>query len=208
MVEDLLVLARAEAFTVVDPEPISLAPAATKLAESMQGRTGRVITVKVSPELPLAAGDLTFVERVLENLLSNAAKYSQPEAPIELAINRQCEGFVTLTVSDSGPGVPPAEMALIFNNFYRSTSAEKVASGHGIGLAVCKRLVEAMSGRIYARGAEAGGLSTELEPPSWYAGADIGAVLRVVCGNLGLPFTDSGGAGDVLVGHRGKTLSG
>lgn len=165
MVEDLLVLARAEAFTVVDPEPISLAPAATKLAESMQGRTGRVITVKTPGELPLAAGDLTFVERVLENLLSNAAKYSGPEAPIELTINAQCDGFVTLTVTDSGPGVPPAELALIFNNFYRSTSAEKVASGHGIGLAVCKRLVEAMSGRIFARGAEGGGLEVVVELP-------------------------------------------
>jgi signal transduction histidine kinase len=165
MVEDLLVLARAEALTVVDPEPISLTPAATKLAEAMRARTGRPIAVKTAPELPLAAGDLTFVERVLENLLSNAVKYSGPEAPIELALNAPCAGFVTLTVSDAGPGVPTAELALIFNNFYRSASAEKVAGGHGIGLAVCKRLVEAMSGRIFARAAECGGLEVVVELP-------------------------------------------
>lgn len=164
MVEDLLILARAEVAEPSTPEPLSLAPAATKLADAMRARTGRMIQVEAPPHLPLAAGNLTFVERVIENLLSNAAKYSEPEALIEVSFQAH-ERWVSLMVSDRGPGVAPEELELIFDNFYRSPGAGERASGHGIGLAVCKRLVGIMSGRIFAQVRQGGGLEVVMSLP-------------------------------------------
>lgn len=172
MVEDLLVLARAESYAVIDPEPVSLARTVLRLSEALRARTGREVALCAPPDLPFAAGDLTFVERVIENLLGNAAKYSGHESLIEVTVESAGHGFLTLTVADRGPGVAPTELPLIFDNFYRASGAERAATGHGIGLAVCKRLVETMSGTIAARAREGGGMefvvtfrTYEMPPP-------------------------------------------
>jgi signal transduction histidine kinase len=167
MVEDLLVLARAETYAVVEPEPISLAPTVVRLSEALRAKTGREVRLCTSAELPFAAGDLTFIERVIENLLGNAAKYSGSESPIDVTIESSGHRLLTLTVADRGPGVAPSELALIFDNFYRAAGAERAASGHGIGLAVCKRLVESMSGTIAARAREGGGMEVVVTLPTY-----------------------------------------
>lgn len=180
MVDDLLVLARAEGQPVTEPEPVSLPTITAKVAEAMRSRTQSQIRVQASGGLPLAAGDPTFFERVLENLISNAAKYGGTDAPIEIGLATSPDGLIRLTVADRGPGVTPEELPLIFDNFYRTPSAEKAAAGHGIGLAVCRRLIEAMSGQITAREREGGGLEMVVTLPAYDAGASAEETLVAV----------------------------
>lgn len=167
MVEDLLVLARSEAYVIRNPEPISVAPMLRKLATRMEPVTNRAIHIEAPDTLPLVAGDLTFLERIVENLISNAVKYSQPPSSVQIAAEDQDDGRVSITVSDHGIGVADAEIARIFDTFYRSNESSEVVAGHGVGLAVCKRLVEALSGTIGASHREGGGLRVTFTVPAY-----------------------------------------
>jgi K+-sensing histidine kinase KdpD len=98
-----------------------------------------------------------YLQQVLMNLLSNADKYSPPGKPIE--INLRDEGqVVEIAVLDHGDGVSEAELPRIFESFYRSAGTAQLAPGKGLGLTVCKRLVEAMGGEIMSRHRDGGGL--------------------------------------------------
>jgi signal transduction histidine kinase len=96
-----------------------------------------------------ARGEETYVEQVVRNLLTNAAKYSPPDSVVEVIVDETVEG-VRVRVLDDGPGIDPAETSLIFELYYRSPATAGTASGAGIGLYVCRSLVEAMGGRIWA----------------------------------------------------------
>jgi signal transduction histidine kinase len=96
------------------------------------------------------------VEHVLRNLMSNAEKYSPSSAPIEVQVERD-ELEVRVTVLDRGAGIPDEEQQHIFDPFYRSPRTSDHARGMGIGLAVCKRLIEAQGGRIWVASREGGG---------------------------------------------------
>jgi two-component system sensor histidine kinase KdpD len=99
-----------------------------------------------------------YADQILRNLLSNAEKYSPPDAPINVSVVADDEETL-VCVSDHGAGVPSDEMGHLFTPFYRSASTEHAAPGAGIGLAVCKRLVEAQGGRICAEPREGGGMT-------------------------------------------------
>jgi two-component system, OmpR family, sensor histidine kinase KdpD len=103
------------------------------------------------------------VEQVLRNLLGNAFKYGNG-API--AVAAQAAGnAVRVTVSDRGPGFPAAEQQNLFDLFYRSPSLSRTASGAGIGLFVCRQLIAAMDGRMWAENREGGGAVFGFELP-------------------------------------------
>ena len=108
---------------------------------------------------------------MIENLLNNASKYSPEGSPIDVRLESEGSGRVAILVGDRGPGVSDEELGPIFGNFYRSPSAEAIAKGHGIGLAVCKRLVEAMSGQVFARNRNGCGLEVVVLLPVYRAGA-------------------------------------
>jgi two-component system sensor histidine kinase/response regulator len=167
MVEDLLVLARSESYVIRNPEPISVVPMLRKLATRMEPVTDRVIHIEAAEGLPLVAGDLTFLERIIENLISNAVKYSQPPASVEIGASAREDGQVAITVSDHGIGVADSEINRIFDSFYRSNESSAAVAGHGVGLAVCKRLVEALSGTIAANHREGGGLEVSFTVPAY-----------------------------------------
>jgi two-component system sensor histidine kinase/response regulator len=167
MVEDLLVLARSESYVIRNPEPISVVPMLRKLATRMEPVTDRVIHIEAAEGLPLVAGDLTFLERIIENLISNAVKYSQPPASVEIGAAAREDGQVAITVSDHGIGVADSEINRIFDSFYRSNESSAAVAGHGVGLAVCKRLVEALSGTIAANHREGGGLEVSFTVPAY-----------------------------------------
>jgi two-component system sensor histidine kinase KdpD len=167
MVEDLLVLARSESYVIRNPEPISVVPMLRKLATRMEPVTDRVIHIEAAEGLPLVAGDLTFLERIVENLISNAVKYSQPPASVEIGASAREDGRVAITVSDHGIGVADSEIGRIFDSFYRSNESSAAVAGHGVGLAVCKRLVEALSGTIVANHREGGGLEVSFTVPAY-----------------------------------------
>ena len=105
-------------------------------------------------ELPEVEGDPRQLRRVLQNLLGNAVKY-RGEAPprVESRALRDSQEWV-ITVRDNGLGVDPDKASRIFEMFSRDNDA---TDGVGIGLAVCRRIVEAHGGRIWVEPAEGGG---------------------------------------------------
>jgi signal transduction histidine kinase len=101
------------------------------------------------PLHPRLWADPDRLHEVVANLVDNAAKYSPADGDVSVSIEiRDHEGIVS--VSDSGPGIPPEEQARIFEKFYRLDSGDsKETYGYGLGLYICRRLIEAMEGRIW-----------------------------------------------------------
>ena len=158
LVEDLLVLSRAERGAVeIEGEPLGLPRILRRVIEAERGRlANRRLRLQVAEDLPLAVGEETYVEQVVRNLVTNAAKYSDPPAPIRIVAER-AETEVAIRVLDEGIGIDPGEIGRAFDLFFRSPTASKIASGAGIGLFVCRQLVEAMGGRIWVEPRPEGG---------------------------------------------------
>lgn len=121
------------------------------------------VQIRLVPELPLVSFDAVLMERVLGNLLENAAKYSAPGSAIELAaqVRGDC---LEVTVSDRGPGFPPDRLAEVFDLFTRGVP-ESLTPGVGLGLAICKAIVEAHGGSIVAENRAGGGASVSFTLP-------------------------------------------
>ncbi len=151
LVEDLLVLSRAERGAMdIEGEPLGMARILRRVVEAERARLpGRVIELQAAEGLPLVIGEETYVEQVVRNLLTNAAKYAHPAAPI-LVVVEAVDDDVVMRVLDEGIGIADGDTERVFELFYRSTSATRMAGGAGIGLFVCRQLVEAMGGRIWA----------------------------------------------------------
>nr|WP_198598375.1 sensor histidine kinase KdpD [Mangrovicella endophytica] len=107
------------------------------------------VVVAVPEDLPMVKLDPVLFEQVLFNLFDNAGKYAP--AGSEICIRASTDGAtVTLQVIDEGPGIPPADLARVFDSFYRVRKTDQVQAGTGLGLSICKGFVEAMGGRITA----------------------------------------------------------
>jgi PAS domain S-box-containing protein len=158
LVEDLLVLSRVERGRLeVEAEPLE----PRRLLERIvvhEARELPSITVETDLErdLPIVAGESTYVEQIVRNLLNNAAKYTPPGSHVTVSA-RTRDGTVEVRVIDDGPGIPPASLERIFELFYRDPESSRAVAGSGIGLFVCVSLVEAMGGRIWARRPSGGG---------------------------------------------------
>jgi len=134
-------------------EPMSLAREATatiqRYAEAAR-RKSLTLHEKFSPDLPLVMADRTALDQVLDNLMSNAVKFSQPETAIWLTISRPEAGWVECRVRDEGPGCTADDLANMFLR-YRRLSARPTAGepSTGLGLSIARRHVEAMEGKLY-----------------------------------------------------------
>jgi two-component system sensor histidine kinase KdpD len=100
-------------------------------------------------DLPLVAVDAVLVEQLLVNLLENAAKYAGPDAHVRVGARAEA-GAVLVEIRDDGPGLPRGREDRIFEKFYRGPSPER---GFGLGLAICRAIVTAHGGRIWAESA-------------------------------------------------------
>lgn|GEM_PF-752238 len=89
------------------------------------------------------------IEQVVSNLLSNAIKYGDPGSPVEVGLKRR-NGELLVSVSNYGPGIQPEHMPHLFERFYRAARTGPRAAGVGLGLYICKGIVEAHDGRIWA----------------------------------------------------------
>lgn len=98
--------------------------------------------------LPEVAGDQNRIAQVIRNLLSNAAKYSAPQDPIEVKAASRC-GVVEISVSDSGVGMTEEQLTRAFDKFYRGDSSITAAGGTGLGLSIAKAIVDSHRGRIF-----------------------------------------------------------
>ena len=154
LVDDLQELALVEAgqlrmeLQADDPEEIiNQAVAAARAAAIAKGVS---LSTEASGHLPLCNMDAHRIRQVLHNLLSNAITHS-PSGGIITVGARKTDGFVEIAVTDTGEGMPTEELPNIFERFYRvDKSRSRMTGGHGLGLTIAKRIVEAHGGRIEA----------------------------------------------------------
>jgi PAS domain S-box-containing protein len=157
VVENLLLLTKLESGIHPDPEPQVLAHVTRIVLDSFQRRhPERKIEMTGEPRHLIVEADRPYLDLILENLLGNAVKYSPPEAPIEVAI-RATDVEAQVAVLDRGIGLEDSDIEQLFTAFYRSEPARNRAAGLGIGLAACKRVVESLGGRVWARPRDGGG---------------------------------------------------
>jgi two-component system, OmpR family, sensor histidine kinase KdpD len=118
----------------------------------------RRVTTRVPPDLPLVAIDDVLVEQVLVNLLDNAIKYTPPGSPIEIMATAG-DRNVTVEITDHGPGLPTGTEDKVFEKFYRAEREGGSERGAGLGLAICRGIVRAHGGRIWAQNIPGGGVA-------------------------------------------------
>ena len=136
----------------VSPEPADIAALVDQARSTFVTGTGRRdLHIDLPADLPRVLADRARIVQVLSNLLSNAAKYSPESSPIRIDATR--EGVhVAISVSDEGRGVPPDRLPHLFRKHAAALGGEgeRRAAGAGLGLTICKGLVEAHGGRIWA----------------------------------------------------------
>lgn len=162
LVANLLNLSRIEAGALApDRQAVDLG----ELVAECVRRLGRLLTgvrlqVDVPADLPLVDADYSQLDQVLVNLLENAARHTPPRSTVRVGA-RAAEGHVTVWVDDEGPGVAGFEQEAVFQPFRRGAGS----ASSGIGLAICKAVVEAHGGTIAATGAPGGGARFEFTVP-------------------------------------------
>jgi two-component system sensor histidine kinase KdpD len=117
--------------------------------------TNHRVEVDLDPLLPLIEFDAVLVERVLCNLLENAAKYTPAGSIVQIRAVPSGDALM-VSVSDNGPGLPPGQEEQIFEKFTRG-ERESATAGVGLGLAICRAIIEAHRGRIWAENRPEGG---------------------------------------------------
>jgi len=105
------------------------------------------VNVRVPANLPPARMDSAHIKEVLVHLLENAAKYSPADAPIRVTAEAK-DRMLTVSIADRGPGIDDFEQSLVFEKFYRGRNQRVQISGTGMGLAICKAIVEAHGGKL------------------------------------------------------------
>jgi two-component system sensor histidine kinase KdpD len=124
---------------------------------------GREVTVVLPSDLPPLLIDAVLMEQVLINLLENALKYTPPRTALEISA-RATAGAVEIAVADRGPGISTRERTQIFEKFYR-VELNRWGGGVGLGLAICRGIVESHGGRIWVDDREGGGAVFRLSVP-------------------------------------------
>jgi two-component system sensor histidine kinase BaeS len=173
LIDDLFTLARLEG-----PAPeLARAPYPTddllstllERAQPLAREAGVTLEVTVAPSMPAVLVDVRQIERVLDNLVRNALQHTPPGGAITVrAAPYGEEGReVLITVADTGEGIAPADVPLLFELYYRGSRRGHGAGGAGLGLAIVKAVAQAHGGRVWAKS----------PPPGLARGALIGVVL-------------------------------
>jgi PAS domain S-box-containing protein len=153
LIEQLLDLSRLEAGTLrIAAKPQTLEHViATALAQLQTMTVNHQLILNVSRDLPLVYADAERISQVLTNIVGNAARYSPVHTVITVTAQR-VNSVIQIDVTDQGPGIPPAERTRIFEPFEQvERPATTRTGGAGLGLAICKGLVEAHGGHIWVQ---------------------------------------------------------
>ena len=134
----------------LEPRPLPIGLLVADITHEWKvSRPGRTFAIEVQDGPLWAWADEQAAVTALNNLLSNAMKYSPEGTPITVSAARGPDGWVTVTVADQGPGIPVEKQARIFDRFYRVDGGDsQQVYGYGLGLYTARKLVEAMGGRI------------------------------------------------------------
>jgi signal transduction histidine kinase len=159
LISNLLDMSRIEAGTLrVEPEAMDLQPLIQEMVDEYQVLTHEhLFEAKLPQALPKVWGDPRRVRQVLRNLVENAVKYSPGGGRITISTQR-CRGRdsapkeeVQVSVSDRGLGIQPEHLQHLFDRFYQvDSTASPQAGGLGLGLSICKAIIKAHKGRIWA----------------------------------------------------------
>ena len=152
LVSNLLDVTRIEAGAlVVDPQPTDANDLIEETVDSfLHGGSPQPVQIDLPPGLPPISADSQRVAQVLNNLLSNASKYSPATSTIRVRASLE-EPYLAVSVIDEGQGVTAEQLPRLFRKFSRVSLKEiqENVEGHGLGLAICKGIVEAHGGRIW-----------------------------------------------------------
>lgn len=135
----------------------------------------RLLTVHFPEDLPTVAADRASISEVISNLIDNAIKYSNEGGPVNVAASVEGD-FVKISVEDRGIGMPGNVVSNLFHKFYRSHRSRETVAGTGIGLYICKAIVESHGGKIGVRSTEGEGSTFEFTLPIYSTVADKLAV--------------------------------
>jgi PAS domain S-box-containing protein len=172
IIENLLLLTRLGAGPPPDQEPQLIAHVTRNAVEGyQQHHPERTISLDVQPGQMVVEADRGHLEMLLDNLLTNATKYSPSSTEIEVVVASD-EHEACVTVMDRGIGIDDADASQLFTAFYRTEAAKMRTNGLGIGLAVCQRIVDSLGGRIWAVPREGGGTEAGFALPLVVAAAD------------------------------------
>lgn len=168
LVDELLDLAALDSGgTALDLGPVFAAPVVKSVVAAIDTLTrANDMRIRVSlTNLPAVRADAERLERVMRNLLENAVKYGRRGGLA--TVSGEVRGDrVVLVVTDDGPGIEPAMLPSIFDEFVRGGEPTR-RPGAGLGLAIVRRLVQAMAGRVWAESESGGGSSFFVELPIW-----------------------------------------
>ncbi|ABC82685.1 HAMP domain-containing sensor histidine kinase [Anaeromyxobacter dehalogenans] len=171
LIEDVLDAARLEARGAAalrnEGHPVDLAAVAEEAAERFRGaHEGRALELDAGSGLPLLRGDAVLLRRLLDNLLDNAAKYSEPPAPVRLSVRAEPDAAV-VEVTDRGIGIPAEDLPRLFTPFFRTDrSRERGTGGTGLGLVLARRIAEAHGGSISVESAPGQGSTFRVRLPA------------------------------------------
>jgi two-component system sensor histidine kinase KdpD len=165
LVSNLLDMTRLEAGTLaVKKDWLPLEEVVGTALARMEKRLGdRPVAIRIPADLPLVQIDGVLIEQVLINLLDNGIKYTPVRSGIDISASVS-DGAVRVEVADRGPGFAPGEEGRIFDKFYRGQTAD--SRGVGLGLAICRAIVEAHGGRIWAENRPGGGAMFRFTVPA------------------------------------------
>nr|MBI3611850.1 HAMP domain-containing protein [Nitrospirota bacterium] len=154
MINDLLDLSRIEAGKVeLHLGSVCLRDLANDVVEGVQQMArekGVALHVRHPDTLPPVRGERDKLHQILTNLLQNAVKFTPKGGRVEVESLVRDDGFVQISVSDTGCGIPPHELARVFDRFYRGEAVPTEDRGSGLGLPIAKSLVDLHGGRIWA----------------------------------------------------------
>jgi two-component system sensor histidine kinase KdpD len=151
-INNLLDIIRIE-FGAIGPNLIALELADVVGSAAYKARvalSAHRLEIDVPDDLPLVTADATLLQQTIVNLLDNAAKYSPHGSLIRIAADTE-RNFIILRIMDEGPGLPAGDLDRVFDKFFRSAATKDKQPGTGLGLTICRGLVEAMHGTIEAR---------------------------------------------------------
>lgn len=160
LVADLLDLSRLESGIQMDIKPRSLGVILSQVLETHQRQAqqaGKTLEADIPEKLPTVLCDDRWIATVLDNLLSNAMKFTRPGGRVSLAAADKGQ-FLMVTVSDDGIGIPAADKERMFEKFFRASNRQDVnAPGTGLGLAIAREVVSKHGGKIWYESAPSSG---------------------------------------------------
>jgi len=155
LTQSLLTLARVESRGAAEREVVDVPVAVRDVVAAVEAPSHVSLEVDVDPDLA-ATGDPTLLRQVMIGLLTNAFKNTPPPGTVTIRGRREGESEVVLEVVDTGVGIPAAEIERVFERFYRRSESRN-QEGFGLGLAIARRMVDVMGGRIGAESVEGHG---------------------------------------------------